>query len=170
MALHLIGIDDSYLKFNVCQVKELEIDFFRKYSEVLKNTIYDQEVEIVTKYKYLGTVFNNKLRCDDNTGIIVNKCQQRLYSLRKLNSCSVDKTILNMFYKPFIESVLCFSFIWWCFNLSVKNRNNLQKIVHVSSKIIGDTQRDITKLYKKTSAYEGSFYFSRWKSCPLSNV
>ena len=29
--------------------------------------------------------------------------------------------------------------------MSVKNKNNLQKIVRVSSKIIGETQRDITQ-------------------------
>ena len=49
--------------------------------------------EIDTKGKYLGTLFDNKLRWDDNTGIIVKKCQQRLYFLRKVNSISVDKTI-----------------------------------------------------------------------------
>ena len=54
-----------------------------------------------------------------------------------------------MFYKSFIKSVLCFSFICWYFNLSVKNKNNLQKIVRVSSKIIGDTRRDITKFCEK---------------------
>ena len=50
-----------------------------------------------------------------------------------------------MFYKSFIESSLCFSFICWYFNLSVKNKNSLQKIVCVSSKIIGDTRRAICK-------------------------
>ena len=52
--------DNSYLKFNVCKTKELVIDF-RKHSQgPEKNTIHDQEVEIVTKYKYLGTVFDKK--------------------------------------------------------------------------------------------------------------
>ena len=54
-----------------------------------------------------------------------------------------------MFYKSFIESVLCFSFICWFFNLSVKNRNSLQKIVRVSSNIIGEPQRDIIKFCEK---------------------
>ena len=31
-----------------------------------KNTIHDQEVDIVTKYKYLATVIDNTLRWDDN--------------------------------------------------------------------------------------------------------
>ena len=136
--------DDSYLKFYVSKTKKIVIEISENTVKVLKkNTIHDQEVEIVTKYKYLGTVFDNKLRWDDNTEVIVKKCQQRLYFLRKLNLFSVDKTILNLFYKSFIESVLCSSFICWYFNLSVKNKNKLQNIVRVSSKIIGETQRDI---------------------------
>ena len=91
--------DDSYLKFNACKTKELVIDFRKHNQSPGKTTIHDQKVEIVTKYKYLGTVFDNKLRWDDNTEVIVKKCQQRLYFLRKLNSFCVDKTMLNLFYK-----------------------------------------------------------------------
>ena len=59
--------DDSYLKFVIDP---------RKHSQNPKNTtIHDQEVEIVTKYKYLGTVFDNKLRWDDNIRVIVKKCR-----------------------------------------------------------------------------------------------
>ena len=47
---------------NVCKPKELEMDF--------------KKVEIVTKYNYLGTVFGNKLRWDDNTVLIVMKCHK----------------------------------------------------------------------------------------------
>ena len=137
--------DDSYLKFNVCKTKELVIDFRKHRQSPGKTIIHDQELEIVTKYKRLGTVFDNKLRWDDNTEVIVKKCQKRLYFRSKLNLFSVDKTILNLFYKSFIESVLCSSFICWYFNLSVKNKNSLQKIVRVSSKIIGETQTDITQ-------------------------
>ena len=58
--------DDSYLKFNICNTKELVIDF-RKHSQSPEKNRH--EVEIVTKYKYLGTVFDNKLRWDDNTEV-----------------------------------------------------------------------------------------------------
>ena len=55
--------------------------------------------------------------------------------------CYFNLSVKN---KSFIECVLCSSFICWYFNLSVKNKNSLQKIVRVSSKIIGETQRNIT--------------------------
>ena len=53
-----------------------------------------------------------------------------------------------MFYKSVIENVL-FSFICWCFNLRVKDKNSLQKSVRVTSEIIGDIQRDVTKFRKQ---------------------
>ena len=46
--------DDSYLKFNVCKTKELVIDFRKHSQSPEKTTIHDQEVEIVTKYKYIA--------------------------------------------------------------------------------------------------------------------
>ena len=52
-----------------------------------KTIIHNNEVEIVSKYnyKYLGTIFDDKLKWDDNTEEIVKKGQQWLYLLRKLN-------------------------------------------------------------------------------------
>ena len=73
------------------------------------------------------------------------KAHQRTYLLRKLNSFSVCKTIMSRFYNSFIESVICFSFVCWFHNLSVKNRNALLKIVNVCSKIIGEQQRDLSQ-------------------------
>ena len=67
--------------------------------------------ETVAFFCTLNTVFDNKLRWDDNIGIIVKKCPQCLYFLRKLNPISVDKTILNMFYKSFSRAFFVFLFI-----------------------------------------------------------
>lgn len=142
--------DDSFLELNVAKTKELVIDFRKTQSfETVKTTIHDQEVETVTRYKYLGTIFDDKLSFNFNTDEIVKKCRQRMYFLRKLNSFSVDKVILTLFYKSFIESVLCFSFICWYYNLGVKNKNNLQKIVRTCSKVIGEPQRSISQFFEQ---------------------
>ena len=77
------------------------------------------------------------------------KCQQRLYCLRKLRSFNVDNTILSMFYKSCIQSVLTFSFICWFGNVSQKDKNSLQRIVNISSKVTGVTQSTLTALYEK---------------------
>ena len=105
--------DNSYLDLNVTKTKEMIVDFRRQGHSPGKTIIPNNEVEIVSKYKYLGTIFDDKLKWDDNTEEIVKKGQQRLYLLRNLK-------ILTLFYKSFIESVLSFSFICWFHSLGVK--------------------------------------------------
>ena len=79
------------------------VDFRRQEHSPGKTIIHNNEVEIVSKYKYLGTIFDKLKR--DNTEEIVKKEQQRLYLLRKWNYFSVDQKILTLFYKSLIESV-----------------------------------------------------------------
>ena len=116
---------------------------------IKKALIHNKEIEIVDSYKYLGTTFDAKLKWEENTQLITRKCQQRIYFLRKLASFSVDKTILNLFYSSFIESILCFSFICWFYNLNIKQRNNVNRIVTLCSKIIGVSLRDVSTFCQK---------------------
>ena len=120
------------------------VDFWRQEHSPGKTIIQNNEVEIVSKYKYHDTIFDDKLKWDDNTEEIVKKGQQRLYLLRKLNYFSVDQKIVTLFHKSFIESVLSFSFICWFHSLGVKNRNSLQRIVRIASKITAVPHRDLT--------------------------
>ena len=140
--------DDNHLDLNVSKTKMI-FDFRKKKSACTPCIIYDEAVEIVDSYKYLGTVFDCRLRWDVNTDVIVKKCQQRLYLLWKLRSFSIDNTILSLFYNSFIESVLTFSFICWFGNLSVHDRTSLNRIVNMCSKIIGITQKDLYSFWKQ---------------------
>ena len=103
----------------------MTVDFRRQEHSPGKTIIHNNEVEIVSKYKYLGTIFDNKLKWDNNTEEIVKKGQQRLYLLRKLNYFSVDQKIFYLFHKSFMESVLSFFFTCWFHSLGVKNKNSL---------------------------------------------
>lgn len=96
-----------------------------------------KEVDKVSSYKYLGTVIDDKLSWVENTNLVLSKAQNRLYLLRKLKSFYVDKSILVMFYRSFIETVLTFAMICWFYGLNVKSRSQLQSIVNLGSKITG---------------------------------
>jgi len=93
----------------------------------------------------VGTVFDNKLKFDQNTEAIVKKSHQRV---RKLNYFNVERVVLKSFYNSFVESILSFSFICWFSSLSIKNKNRLQGIVNMCSKIMG------VPLWSLTSCYE----------------
>ena len=63
--------DNSYLDLNVTKTKEMIVDFRRQEHSPGKTIIHNNEVEIVSKYKYLGTIFDDKLKWDDDTEEIV---------------------------------------------------------------------------------------------------
>lgn len=98
-------------------------------------------------YKYLGTILDNKLSFSPNTEVLCKKGQQRLYCLRKLWSFHVDKTLMSMFYRSYVESLLSFSLMCWFNSLNVKNKRSLEIIVNQGSKITGRKQMSVAQLY-----------------------
>lgn len=98
--------DENFLDLNVKKTKELVIYFRKNGGKPEASSIHGNEVEIVETYKYLGTMFYSQLKFHKNTECIVKRGQQRIHSLRKLNSFKVCNKILCMFYQSFIESLL----------------------------------------------------------------
>ena len=81
----------SFLNINVPKAKEMIMDLRRKSSLVPPSLIYDQAVEVVHRYKYLGTVIDDILKFDVNIDAICAKTHHRMYCYCKLWSFSVDK-------------------------------------------------------------------------------
>ena len=87
--------------------------------------VHDKEVETVSKF--LGSVFDNKLKWDLNTDAILKKGQLRLYFLRKFCSFLVDRQILS-----YNESVISFSFICWFQNLTKRKKKiHMTELCHL---------------------------------------
>ena len=139
--------NNSFLKLNANKTKDMLFDFRRNSDNQLNSVISNECIEIVSDYKYLGTFFSNKLDWDKNTESIIKKAQQRVFFLRKLNSFSAHKNTLTLFYRSYIESILCFSCICWFNNLNLKQKNSMSSIVNLCSKIIGEQQRCLPGFY-----------------------
>ncbi len=73
-----------------------------------------------------------------------NKGQQRLHGLRSLSTFNISRTLMTMYYKSCIESVLCFSICCWYGNINVKHQNSLNGIVNQGSKIIDIKQTGLS--------------------------
>lgn len=87
---------------------------FRKPPRAKEPTsIKGQTVECVDNYKYLGTIIDSKLSFEANCESGCKKANQRLHCLRKLSSFDIDRKLLTMFYRCFIESVISFSLVTW---------------------------------------------------------
>ena len=139
----------NFLKLNVKKTKEMIIDFRTAKRHVPDPIIIDNEpIERVSKYKYLGFIIDDKLKGDANTDMVYKKCNQRLHFARVLRNLHVDATILNLFYKSTLESILCFSISTWYGKLVGQDKRKLGKIVRKARKL-GITTTPLEELYQK---------------------
>ena len=74
----------------------------QKEGAVIELIIEGVTVERVNKYKYLGTILDNKLNFECNTNNIVKKCHPRMFCMFRLRSFDVIPKPLHMFYCSFI--------------------------------------------------------------------
>ena len=72
---------------------------FRKKDNLHEPIIISNEtVERVSEYKYLGVLFDEKLKWESQASKVSSKMYQRLYFMRKLNSYKIDNTIVSLFF------------------------------------------------------------------------
>lgn len=127
----------AHLILNVDKCKELIIDFRKKRNVPVTILINDRPVDVVTSYKYLGIHLDNKLDWKMNSNIIFKKAQSRLFFLRKLRSFDLGRPILNTFYHGIVASVLFYAVVCWGGNMTLEDRNKLNKLIKKAGSITG---------------------------------
>ena len=145
------------LHLNVSKTKEMCIDFRRNRTVISPIVINGEPVEQVDSFKYLGVILDEKLSFTEHVTAVQKKSQQRLHVLRKLRAFYVDPLHLLRLYRSITEPLLTYCSICYYPALSVKNRNRLLKISHVSAKTIGLPTPKLTEIIdhailKKTRA------------------
>ena len=130
--------DNNHLQLNPSKTKEIIFDFRKARPQYEPVQIKGDNIEIVKKYKYLGTTLDNKLTWIDECAAIVSKARTRMYFLRKLGSLHVDKSILSLFYKSIVESILLFNCVVWFGACRKEDFKKMEAIVKRASKIIGE--------------------------------
>jgi len=135
--------DQNNLLLNATKTKELIIDFRKCEPSYREVTIKDSKVDRVNKFKYLGTIIDNKLSWSDHLSSVESKFHQRLYFLRFLKSFNVDNTILHLFYKSVVESIALFNLITYWSNLNTGQKNIIRTLQKRARKI---TRTDIAPI------------------------
>ncbi|PIK37783.1 hypothetical protein BSL78_25381 [Apostichopus japonicus] len=139
--------DDHLLQLNVSKTKELIIDFRCKSVTHAPIYVHGEQVEQVDKYKYLGTMLSNNIDWSSNATIVHKKANQRLYFLRKLKNLRVDKTIMTLFYKSLIQSVLMYNIICYFANGIKIDVKMLEQSRKVAQRVIGAQLPSLEYLY-----------------------
>lgn len=103
--------------------------------------ISDQTVNLVPQYKYLGVLI------DENFSFESQVCKRVLHCYLKLYSFNVSCVLMKMLDFGFIDSLLTFAFLCRNRSPSIKNKNHLQRIVAVCSKIASMSLNDLSDHY-----------------------
>ena len=152
--------DDNYLQLNHSKTKELIVDFRVATQQHESVKIKDENIEIVPKYKYLGTTIDNKLIWHDECTSSVARAQTRMFYLRKLSSLHVDT---SLFYKSIVASIFLFNCVVWFGACKAR-------ILQTAKQIIANKNHNLNYLYEllrsgkrmrsvkcRTSQYLGSY-------------
>ena len=130
------------LQLNVKKTKEMIFDFRKKDNVHEPIIISNETVERVSEYKYLGVLFDEKLKWESQASKVSSKMNQRLYFMRKLNSYKIDNTIISLFYQSCILSILTFCLPAWTGNALEKEKQKLNRILKSACKMISKTPPD----------------------------
>ena len=74
------------------------VDFRKSSPSPTLTVIKGSNIELVDRYKYLGTAIDSKLGFELHVDAVCNVVQQRLFFLRKINSFNVCATMMTLFY------------------------------------------------------------------------
>ena len=92
-------------------------------------------MEIVASYKYLGINIDQKLDWHKHNTYILSKMNQRMYFVRKLKEFNISNTLLSLFYKSTIESLLRFCLIAWGGNSREQDKKKINAMIKKVNKL-----------------------------------
>ena len=112
--------------------------------------INDRIIQQVSTYTYLGGTIDEKLHWSDHINNIKSKANKRLYFVRKLGQFKVDRTLITLFYKSVIESILSFCITCWGGNSAKGDRIKVDRIIKISEKFTTHVPH-LDELYNKNT-------------------
>jgi hypothetical protein len=104
---------------------------------------YDQPIELgdtvlhpSTNATFLGIVIDHRLSFNDHVQGIMNKCNSRLFLLRKLKSIGLSEQGLKLFYLTSIRSIISYAAPAWYSYLSKNSQDKLEQIQATATKVM----------------------------------
>ncbi len=106
--------------------------------------INGQMVEMVDVFKYLGSFIDSNIPFKENT--------DHIFNVHDASTCYASSIILELakiFWKLWIRAwwKAFYLLTWSCGNLNLERRIKLQKIVNMTSKILGKPQKQLSRMY-----------------------
>ena len=129
--------NNNYLHLNVSKTKEMIWDFRKSCLDSAPIKINNSEVEIVSAYKYLGLIIDDRLSFEQHVKSQIKKANKRLYHIRAMRSIKVSPHIIAMFYNATIPSVLMYTGVAFYGMLTQALKEDLHRPYRICEKIAG---------------------------------
>uniref|UniRef100_A0A1B6FP21 Reverse transcriptase domain-containing protein n=1 Tax=Cuerna arida TaxID=1464854 RepID=A0A1B6FP21_9HEMI len=118
-----LWFDQNILTMNTDKTKFMNISLSPQYDPIdIKLTLHYcgnqhicngcKNIEHVTKFKYLGIMFDNRLRWNIHINYINNKLRKFIYIFSVLNKV-LDVNLIKMVYYAYVQSILQYGIIAW---------------------------------------------------------
>ena len=118
------------------KTKSMIFNFSKKYQFITKLKVNNNDIDMVSETKLLGTVITDRLTWDRNTEELVKKGYKRMQLLNAAASYTSAKNDLKDIYLTFIRSVLEQSAVVWHSSLTKKNRHDLERVQKAAIRVI----------------------------------
>ena len=121
---------------NKPKMKNMVINFTKKYQFVTRMKLEVTNIEKVSKVKILGTVLSDTLTWNENCKVIVKKFNTRMQLLRTAANIGASETDLKHIYFQFIRPILESSCQVWSSSLTSQNMSDLERCQNSAIKVI----------------------------------
>ena len=121
---------------NEKKTKTMIINFTDNYKFTTRLKLKDENVEVITSTKLLGTMIQDDLKWDLNTSSIVRKANARMELLRRVASFGTPAEDLKTVYILFVRSLLEQSATVWHSSLTQENIQDLERVQKTAIKVI----------------------------------
>ena len=128
--------ENQKMIINEKKTKTMIINFTENFKFTTRLKLKDENVEVVTSTKLLGTMVQDDLKWDLNTSTIVKKANARMELLRRVAIFGTPAEDLKTVYILFVRSLLEQSATVWHSGLSQENIQDLERVQKTAIKII----------------------------------
>ena len=130
---------DNFLDLNIQKTKEVIFDFRRKPAIKHPLEINNMQIEIVSVYRYLGCMLDNRLSFAQHVEIQVKKASKMLYYVRAMSKLNVTSSIIALFYNSVISSALNYANTIFYGSLTNQLRYELSRPWKICKKLLSDS-------------------------------
>ena len=124
------------MKLNEKKTKNMIFNFSKKFQFNTSLSVNDKEIEVVNETKLLGTFITNDLKWNKNTSELIKNANKRMLLLSRAAAYTSNSHDLKRVYLTYIRSHLDQSAVVWHSSLTIKNRNDIERVQKVAVRII----------------------------------